>query len=131
MSNLTKTILVGPNEAGKTVLLRAIEQINPADDVPKFDPLRDFPRSELSDLTLDETSGGTIKPDNVTVVEAHFTLDDDDLEAVTQIDECFTGCSYVFGRRLDNSSWQRIDGGPVVPTYGDIRKGPLTVGIAR
>ena len=29
-----KTILVGPNEAGKTVLLRALQQINPTDGMP-------------------------------------------------------------------------------------------------
>jgi predicted ATPase len=115
-----KTILVGPNEAGKTVLLRALEKINPPDGVAGFDPLRDFPRSELSDLKLDEASGGTITPDKVTVVEAHFVLDDDDQEVITQLDGRFAGCTYVFGRRLDNESWHRIDGGPEVPTYGDI-----------
>ena len=117
-----KTILVGPNEAGKTVLLRALEQINPPDDVPTFNPLRDFPRSELSDLKLDETSKGTIAPNKVTVVEAHFGLDDDELETLMQIDESFAGSNYVTGRRLDNSWWHRIDGGPTVPTYGDVRK---------
>ena len=117
-----KTILVGPNEAGKTVLLKALEQINPPDGVPRFDPLRDYPRSELSDLQLDESDGGFTTPDKVTVVEAHFKLDDDDLEAITSIDERFSGCTYVFGRRLDNSSWHRIDAGPVVASYGDIRK---------
>ena len=115
-----KTILVGPNEAGKTVLLRALEKINPPNGVAGFDPLRDFPRSELSDLKLDEASGGTITPDKVTVVEAHFVLDDDDQEVITQLDGRFAGCTYVFGRRLDNESWHRIDGGPEVPTYGDI-----------
>ena len=115
-----KTILVGPNEAGKTVLLRALEKINPPNGVAGFDPLRDFPRSELSDLKLDEASGGTITPNKVTVVEAHFVLDDDDQEVITQLDGRFAGCTYVFGRRLDNESWHRIDGGPEVPTYGDI-----------
>ena len=115
-----KTILVGPNEAGKTVLLRALEKINPPDGVAGFDPLRDFPRSELSDLKLDEASGGTITPDKVTVVEAHFVLDDDDQEVITQLDGRFAGCTYLFERRLDNESWHRIDGGPEVPTYGDI-----------
>ena len=117
-----KTILVGSNEAGKTVLLRALEQINPPDDVPKFDPLRDFPRSELSDLRLDQTSRGTVAPDDVTVVQAHFELDDDEMEAVTQIDERFAGCTYVFGRRLDNSYWDRVNGGPEVPKYRDLRR---------
>ena len=117
-----KTILVGPNEAGKTVLLKALEQVNPSDDVPGFDPLRDFPRSELNHLKLDEAGGGAIAHDKVTVVEAHFGLDDDELAALTQIDECFAGSTYVTGRRLDNSWWHRIDGGPAVPTYGDVRK---------
>ena len=117
-----KTILVGPNEAGKTALLKALEQINPPDEVPKFDPLRDYPRSELSDLRLDKTSHGTITPDQVTVVEAQFRLDEDDLEAITGIDERFTDCTYVFERRLDNGSSHRIDGGPAFPRYGDIRK---------
>lgn len=117
-----KTILVGPNEAGKTVLLKALEQINPPDDVERFDSLRDFPRSELSALKLDKTSGGTINPGEVTVVEAHFVLDDMDQETVTRIDPAFAGCTYVFGRCLDNSWWHRIDGGPVILTFGDISK---------
>ena len=117
-----KTILVGPNEAGKTVLLKALEKINPPDGVPGFDQLRDFPRSELSDLKLDENSGGTLTPDKVTVVEAYFSLDDSEREAVTQIDKRFTGCTYMFQRRLDNTYSHRINGGPVVPTYGQIRR---------
>ena len=32
----TKTILVGPNEAGKTVLLRALQQLNPPEDIPSL-----------------------------------------------------------------------------------------------
>ncbi|MBF4426895.1 AAA family ATPase, partial [Vibrio anguillarum] len=35
-----KTILVGPNEAGKTVLLQALQQLNKPNDVNDFDPLR-------------------------------------------------------------------------------------------
>ena len=116
-----KTILVGPNEAGKTVLLQALEKINPPNEVAWFDPLRDFPRSELSDLKLDETSRGSTTPGKVTVVEAHFVLDYDDQQAISQVDGRFAGCTYVFGRRLNNESWHRIDGGPEVPTYGDIR----------
>ena len=117
-----KTIMVGPNEAGKTVLLRALEQINPPDDVQGFDPLRDFPRSELTDLDLDGSGPGTISPDDVTVVEAHFVLDENDLEPIIEIDEGFAGSSYVVGRRLSNEFQHRIEGGPEIPTYGDIRK---------
>ena len=116
-----KTILVGPNEAGKTVLLRALQQINRPDGVPGFDPLRDFPRSQLTDLKLDETSVGNITPGEVTVVEAHFGLDESDRQAAMEIDENFAECTYVFGRRLDNRCWHQLHGGPVIPTYGDIR----------
>ena len=35
-----KTILVGPNEAGKTALLEALQQINAPADTRKFDQLR-------------------------------------------------------------------------------------------
>ena len=117
-----KTILVGPNEAGKTVLLRALQQINPPQDVPRFDPLRDFPRSELSNLKLEHASGGTISASQVTVVEARFELDDEDEEAVTEIDDRFADCSYTFDRRLDNTFSHRIDGGPTAPTLGDIQR---------
>ncbi len=40
-----KTILVGPNEAGKTAILQALQKLNPPEDVPLFDALRDYPRS--------------------------------------------------------------------------------------
>ena len=120
--NSEKTLLVGPNEAGKTVLLRALEKINPPDGVPGFEPLRDYPRSELNDLKLDENSRGTITPDSVTVVTAQFELDDDDRDAVRQINEGFADCSYRIGRRLNNRFWHGIDGGPEVPTYRDVQK---------
>ena len=52
-----KTILVGPNEAGKTVLLQALQQINAPEGIAGFDPLRDYPRSEYNDITT-----GKVKP---------------------------------------------------------------------
>jgi len=90
-----KTILVGPNEAGKTILLQALQQINPPDGVRKFDPLRDYPRSEYNDITT-----GKVAPKDVTVVEGHFSLDPDDM---AELPEGFRNCTYVFGRRLDNT----------------------------
>ena len=36
-----KTILVGPNEAGKTAILQALQKLNPPDGIELFDPLRD------------------------------------------------------------------------------------------
>ena len=37
-----KTILVGPNESGKTVLLQALQQINRPERVRGFKALRDY-----------------------------------------------------------------------------------------
>ena len=37
-----KTILVGPNEAGKTVILKALQQINRPDGVEGFDIIADM-----------------------------------------------------------------------------------------
>ncbi len=40
-----KTIMVSSNEAGKTAVLQALQQINAPADIPKFEALRDYPRS--------------------------------------------------------------------------------------
>jgi len=106
--------MVGPNEAGKSALLEALQQINPPTGVRKFDVLRDYPRSEYNDITT-----GRVKPDDVTVVEGHFSLDSSD---VSLIGSEFKDCTYVFGRKLDNSAWHRLAGGPVTPVFGDVKK---------
>ena len=110
----SKTILVGPNEAGKSALLEALQQINPPTGVRKFDVLRDYPRSEYNDVTT-----GRVKPSDVTVAEGHFSLDSSD---VSLIGSEFKDCTYIFGRKLDNSAWHRLDGGPATPVFGDIKK---------
>lgn len=70
---IAKTIMVGPNEAGKTAVLQALQQINPPPEVPKFDALRDYPRSKYNEITTKR-----VDPKEVTVVEAEFALDDED-----------------------------------------------------
>ena len=72
-----KTILVGPNEAGKTALLQALQQLNPPLTARNFDTLRDYPRSEYNDFTL-----GKILAEDVTVVVGKFELDQEDREAI-------------------------------------------------
>lgn len=109
-----KTILVGPNEAGKTALLEAIQRINPPAGARGFDPLRDYPRAEFDDIT-----SGRVQPHNVTVAEARFGLDPEDKEAV---EPEFRDCDYVFGRKLDNNSWHNLIGGPPGTKYEDIKK---------
>ena len=46
-----KTIFVGPNEAGKSATLQALQQINAPEGVSGFDPLRDYPRRLYNDIS--------------------------------------------------------------------------------
>src|SRR5438105_2648970 len=109
-----KTILIGPNEAGKTALLEAIQRINPPLGTRGFDPLRDYPRSEFDDI-----NSGKILPGDVTVVEANFGLTPEDKEA---LDLEFLECEYAVGRKLNNDFWHNLIGGPSVTKFGDIKK---------
>jgi predicted ATPase len=109
-----KTIFVGPNEAGKTAILRALQQVNAPKDVPNFDPLRDYPRADYNDITKK-----IVDPSTTDVVVAHFDLDNDDRDA---LEEEFRTGSYVIGRRLDNSYWHWIEDVPDKQTLGDLRK---------
>jgi energy-coupling factor transporter ATP-binding protein EcfA2 len=109
-----KTILVGPNEAGKTALLQALQQLNPPKGTRSFDPLRDYPRSEYNDITT-----GKVKPENMTVVVAHFEVQEEDTDEVP--DE-YRACTYVYGRKLDNAAWHDLAGGPPRSTFGAIKE---------
>ena len=109
----TKTIFVGPNEAGKTVLLRALQQINPPDDVPKFEALRDYPRAHYNDIVT-----GRVDPAKTDVAIGYFILDEYDLAAVPTD---FWNSIYIVGRRLDNSRWHRLEGGPKPKLLAEIR----------
>lgn len=109
-----KTILVGPNEAGKTVILQALQQLRASGGIEGFDPLRDYPRSEYNDITKE-----IIDPAEITVVEGHFKLEASDMDGLP---EGYKDCTFVYGRKLDNNAWHRIDGGPSIPKYGDLSK---------
>ena len=109
-----KTILVGPNEAGKTALLEALHRINPAGGLRNFDALRDYPRSEYNDVVA-----GRIRLEDTTTVEAHFALHPEDKEAIPAE---FRECQYIYGRRVDNSSWHALTGGPAPAKYGELKK---------
>jgi len=109
-----KTILIGPNEAGKTALLEALQRINPPGGLRNFDALRDYPRSEFNDVVA-----GKVRLEDTTIVEAHFSLHPEDKEVIPPE---FRDCEYVYGRRIDNSSWHALKGGPAAAKYGDIKK---------
>lgn len=113
---INKTILVGPNEAGKTALLQAIQQLHAPTGVSKFDALRDYPRSEFNDV-----DSGRVTPASQAIVTGHFVLEDDDKAAVSAIDARFDNCSYVFVVNLDNSRTHFLEDSPERPRVKDIR----------
>nr|WP_246742610.1 AAA family ATPase [Microvirga splendida] len=110
----SKTIMVGPNEAGKSAILQALQQINAPKEVKRFDPLRDYPRALYNDITT-----GKIKPENVRVTTATFELEDSDKALIP---EEFHNCEYYYIRYLDNSARHGLNNGPRIPTYGGLKK---------
>jgi hypothetical protein len=107
-----KTILVGPNEAGKSVLLRAIQQINAPPDTGGFVPLRDYPRALYNDITT-----GKVDPSKTPVVTATFTLSPDDMML---IDDSLAGAQYRVTRYLDNQCSDSLVNATPVPTLSDV-----------
>ncbi|MFD4723389.1 AAA family ATPase [Streptomyces sp. NPDC058423] len=95
-----KTIVVGANEAGKTAVLRALQQVNPpADQRDGLDALRDYPRSRYTELDRGDKEAG-----DVPVARATFTLDSDDIAVLHDVDaEVFADAkTFVVTRYLDN-----------------------------
>lgn len=108
-----KTILVGPNEAGKTVILQALQKLSRPDGVDGFDEIRDYPRSLYNDITT-----GKIKAADVEVIRGYFKLDDDDKKVVPT---AFHDAIYVLYRRLDNKGFHHLQGAPNKKTYADVK----------
>ncbi|HLX89141.1 MAG TPA: AAA family ATPase [Acidimicrobiales bacterium] len=111
-----KTILVGPNEGGKTAVLRALEQLNPGHLVRPLDPLRDFPRSEYHRIQT-----GAVRPDEVVVAEAEYELDEDERAMVAAVSPLFSESRYYRAVHLDNSITEQILHAPTPPTVGALK----------
>ncbi|KST61175.1 OLD family endonuclease [Methylobacterium sp. GXS13] len=109
-----KTILVGPNEAGKTAILQALQQVNPPEGVKPFDVLRDYPRALYNDITTRK-----VDPTQVRVATAVFSLDPDERKLVGSE---FASFPYVAIRYIDNRLVDDFQGCPAFPTYGEVRK---------
>ncbi len=112
-----KTILVGPNEAGKSAVLQALQQINPPADVKNFDALRDYPRDSYNEI-----SSKNKDPKTVPVVTGWFELDDEEKQ---QIPDIYQGLQYEFTRYLDNHATHTFVGQPPIPTYSEVKSGFL------
>lgn len=107
-----KTILVGPNEAGKTAILQALQRLKKPDGVKGFDPLRDYPRALYNDITR-----GAVSPENVIVATGVYELDDDDRSAIPSE---YHNSDYVLERYLSNRGVHYLRNGPAVPSYSDV-----------
>lgn len=75
-----KTVFVGINEAGKTTLLKAINQLNPASEVEEISLLRDFPRAKYADhikgQDVEKVCSSTL------LVKGTFCLEPSDIEQI-------------------------------------------------
>ncbi|MBP0611932.1 AAA family ATPase [Chryseobacterium sp. cx-311] len=108
-----KTIMVGPNEAGKTVVLRALQQLHKPTEIPGFDVLRDYPRSLYNNISTSK-----ILPKDITVVTGYFELDDDDK---AHIPAEFQNCSYKVHKNIDNQVYHSLENAPSKTYYKDIK----------
>ena len=77
-----KTVLVGINEAGKTALLKAINNLNPASDIEKVDILRDFPRSKYSEYVQNKSAEELKK---TPLVKGWFSLEQNDIDTIKEL----------------------------------------------
>lgn len=108
-----KTIMVGPNEAGKTVILKALQQLNKPKEIAGFEALRDYPRSLYNDI-----STGKVLPKNITVVTGHFKLEEADKALLPSE---FKNCTYKLYKNLDNQVYHTLENAPAKIYYKDIK----------
>lgn len=108
-----KTIMVGPNEAGKTVILQALQKLNRPEGVDGFDDIRDYPRSLYNDITT-----GKVKSENIEVVRGYFSLDDEDKKVIPKE---FHECIYVLHRNLDNKGYYFSQNAPAKKKFIDVK----------
>ncbi len=108
-----KTILVGPNEAGKTVILQALQQLNRPEGVDGFDEIRDYPRSLYNDITT-----GKVDIENIEVVRGYFKLDESDKQLIP---EEFHNCTYILYRNLNNKGFYYLQNAPEKKEFKDIK----------
>lgn len=93
------TCIVGKNEAGKTALLTALYRTNPIiREDADFDVTYDYPKREVEDYRI----AVEIKErDEAVVVSCTYSLDDDDVAAVTE----FFGSSVLKSREFQRDTY--------------------------
>lgn len=113
-----KTLLVGMNEAGKTALLKAIQQTKAPTTTEGFSALRDYPRSRYTDVQR-----GDRDPSDIVVIETTFALSDEDRGVVAAVAPDFTGVTRLkLYRYLDNSQSYNFGEAKLSSSYSDVEK---------
>lgn len=110
-----KTILVGPNEAGKTAILQALQHLNPPEDIKPFKALRDYPRASYNDIAT-----GKVDPAEVPVAIGWFELDNEDLELLPEKLR-IGGQQFQFTRMLNNGFRYKLSTAPDYVNYGSVK----------
>jgi predicted ATPase len=108
-----KTIMVGPNEAGKSAILQAMQQINRPEGVSGFDSLRDYPRKLLN--RMDQ---GELEPKDVEVATVWFDISDELVDLPPSLQD--GGLKYERTVYLDNHSTHSIVGAAAQPKFSDV-----------
>lgn len=92
------TVLVGMNEAGKTVFLKALEKSLDALGVARFDPVHDYPRKDLPSYLKQH------KSDPAKVTELTYQLTEDEVTALNLEfgTDLKTGFSFSVSHKYDN-----------------------------
>jgi len=119
-----KTILVGPNEAGKTAVLTALQTLSmPPGEPSRIDLLRDYPRSQFSDVDTDGTPASEVE-----LASAFYTLDAEEIALMERqaptlsgVTELYLSSYYDGSRKYHFGEDAQLWG-----SYGDVEK-PLAV----
>ena len=108
-----KTILVGPNEAGKSAILQALQQINRPEGVSGFDSLRDYPRKLLNKMDQ-----GELEPKDVKVATVWFDISDESTDLPPSLQD--GDLQYERTVYLDNHSTHSIVGTADPLSFSDV-----------
>jgi predicted ATPase len=111
-----KTILVGINEAGKTAILRGIQQASRSKDAVKIDWLYDAPAALVDDIRR-----GNMKQADLPVATVTMIPEPKDLAGLS-LPNGAESIRLVMTSYLDNTRQYHVTGLPPTPTVSDAEK---------
>lgn len=111
-----KTILVGINEAGKTAILRGVQQASPSEDATNLDWLYDAPAGLVDDIRR-----GNIKQADLPVATVTMRPEDKDLAGLNLPDGA-DQIRLVMTSYLNNERKYHVTGVPKASSVGEAEK---------